>query len=191
MRSRLLAVLVAGALAAACNGDDDTADVPTDDAVTTTGVTTTGVSDPVTTTASADDEDGDVSDDELEELPTQSEECELFTDDEIAEHIGAHDGGQQDYLFGGCVWSSTEFTTEGFIPAIHVAVLTEEMYDLVAEIGDPVDELGAGATYAPLYGELWFPCGDGRFCGVKAAIATSDEREVIAMEVGRAMQQRV
>lgn len=126
-----------------------------------------------------------------EAAPGRDGACDRLPESEIADAIGPNDGGQHDYVLGGCVWTSTAGERDGLIEAIHATVLPADQYEALAEIGEPVSGFGDGATYADLYGELWFPCLDGDFCGVKANISDPDRREEIALRLGRALADRV
>ncbi len=64
-----------------------------------------------------------------------------------------------------------------------------DIYEAVAEIGETVEGFGDGATYAGLHGELWFPCGDGDYCGVKGGISDGDER-TITLALGALLRDR-
>ncbi|MEV6815151.1 hypothetical protein [Micromonospora sp. NPDC051296] len=123
--------------------------------------------------------------------PLQDGECGRLPEGDVAEAIGPNDGGQHDYLLGGCVWTSTAGETEGLVEAIHATVLPAGQYEAVAEAGEPVSGFGDGATYADLHGELWFPCRSGDFCGIKANISDPDRREEVAMRLGKVLQGRV
>ena len=125
------------------------------------------------------------------DAPAQDAECGRLTEGDVAEAIGPNDGGQHDYLLGGCVWTSTAGEKDGLVEAVHATVLPADQYEAVAEIGEPVSGFGDGATYADLHGELWFPCRSGDFCGIKAKISDPDRREEIAMRLGKALQGRV
>ncbi|MEV4124393.1 hypothetical protein [Nocardia sp. NPDC049707] len=120
----------------------------------------------------------------------QGGECDRLTNSEITQAIGPHDGGQHDYLLGGCVWSSTAGEKDGLVEAIHATVLPAAQYEAVAEIGEQVSGFGAGATYANLHGELWFPCRSGEFCGIKAKISDPDRRQDVALRLGKVLQSR-
>ncbi|NLU78561.1 hypothetical protein HCA58_09240 [Micromonospora sp. HNM0581] len=113
-------------------------------------------------------------------------ECERLSADEVAEAIGAHDGGQHDYQLGGCVW-----TADSGGAAIHASVLSKDEYEAVAEIGEPVSGSADGAVYDDIHGELWFPCGSGMYCGVKADIGESDRRKEVALRMGALLQDRM
>ncbi|MBQ1024900.1 hypothetical protein [Micromonospora sp. C95] len=115
----------------------------------------------------------------------EGEECARLTTDEVADVIGAHDGGQHDYQLGGCVWTATSGGQ-----AIHATVLSKDEYEAVAEIGEPVSGSADGAVYDDIHGELWFPCG-GDFCGIKADIGESDRRKDVALRMGTLLQGRV
>ena len=116
--------------------------------------------------------------------------CDLLTEDEVTDVIGPHDGGAHDYVFGGCVWTASS-GEDGFTPSIHVAVLTADEHEALAEPGEPVAGFGDGATYADLHGELWFPCQGDKFCGVKAGTADGDTRQGAAEQLAKAVQERV
>ncbi|MEV4714891.1 hypothetical protein [Micromonospora sp. NPDC049374] len=116
----------------------------------------------------------------------KGEECERLTTDEVAGVIGAHDGGQHDYQLGGCVWTATSGGE-----AIHASVLSKDEYEAVAEIGEQVSGSADGAVYDDIHGELWFPCGNGDFCGVKANIGESDRRKEVALRMGKILQGRM
>lgn len=122
--------------------------------------------------------------------PAQAGECDLLTESEVVQAIGPHDGGQHDYLLGGCVWSSTAGEKDGLVEAVHATVLPAAQYEAIAEIGEPVSGFGAHATYANLYGELWFPCRSGDFCGIRADISDPGRREDIALRLGKVLQSR-
>jgi hypothetical protein len=116
-------------------------------------------------------------------------ECELLTGDEVTDVIGPHDGGAQDYVFGGCVWTASS-GEDGFTESVAVAVLETDEYEALAEEGEPVEGFGDGATYAEMHGELWFPCQDGKFCGVKARTADGDTRQGFAEQLARTVMAR-
>ncbi|WBB50584.1 hypothetical protein O3597_09025 [Verrucosispora sp. WMMA2044] len=116
----------------------------------------------------------------------EGDECERLTTDEVADAIGAHDGGQHDYQLGGCVWTATSGGQ-----ALHASVLSKDEYEAVAEIGEPVSGSAEGAVYDDTHGELWFPCGGGEFCGIKADIGDSDRRKEVALRMGTVLQGRV
>lgn len=122
--------------------------------------------------------------------PAQGDECDLLPESEVVQAIGPHDGGQHDYQLGGCVWSSTAGEKDGLVEAIQATVLPAAQYEDVAEIGEPVSGFGAGATYANLHGELWFPCRSGDFCGIKADISDPDRRQDVALRLGKVLQSR-
>ncbi|GII57253.1 hypothetical protein Pth03_56420 [Planotetraspora thailandica] len=119
-----------------------------------------------------------------------SESCKFLTEEEVTQAIGPNDGGQQDYTFGGCVWTASS-AKDGINEAIFAAVLPKAQYESVAEIGDPVSGFVDGATYAELHGELWFPCRGGDYCGIKARTADSDGRQEIALSLAKLLQSRV
>ncbi|MBF8189083.1 hypothetical protein ITP53_25785 [Nonomuraea sp. K274] len=119
-----------------------------------------------------------------------SESCEFLTEEEVAEAIGPSDGGQHDYAFGGCVWTASS-AKGGINEAVFAAVLPKAQYESLAEIGEPVSGFVDGATYAELHGELWFPCRDGDYCGIKARTAGADDRQEIALRLAKALQGRV
>ncbi|MEV2240633.1 hypothetical protein [Micromonospora sp. NPDC049891] len=116
----------------------------------------------------------------------KGDECERLTTDEVADEIGAHDGGQHDFMLGGCVW-----TANSGGEAIHASVLSKDEYEAVAEIGEPVSGSADGAVYDDIHGELWFPCRSGDFCGIKANIGESDRRKDVALRMGKILQGRV
>jgi hypothetical protein len=118
--------------------------------------------------------------------------CTLLTDEEVSEAIGAHDGGSSFDVerpgsgAEGCRWraaSSREIEGYGtWLDLVEVAVFdkaAESLYRDRAE-GEPVEGLDDGALYNESTGELWFSCGDGRFCAVKARTAKADGREQLA-----------
>lgn len=171
-------VIVGLLLLAGCGDDDDSVGSGPSGGRDDAGV----IDDNVDAEDPADGDDDDADGDDVAE-------CALLTDDEVEEAIGPHDGGGQDFMLGGCIWRATE-SSDDFVPAIHVAIVPADVYDSLAEIGDPVDGFGDGATYAELHGELWFPCRDDQFCGLKAHIAESDEREQTALALGRLVEDR-
>jgi hypothetical protein len=117
--------------------------------------------------------------------------CKLLKDNEIEAVIDEHAAGRQDMLFGGCIWPSTTTLSDGRPEAIHAAVLSEAEYHQLAEIGEPIDGFGEDATWAELYGELWFRCAGGRYCGIKVVTASSDYRREHAEGLARALATRV
>ncbi|MFG3601595.1 hypothetical protein [Micromonospora chersina] len=118
-------------------------------------------------------------------------ECERLTKSEVSEVIGPNDGGQHDYELGGCVWTASSGAKDGLVEAIHATVLSKAEYEAVAEIGEPVSGFGDGATYDDGHGELWFPCGSGDFCGIKAKISDPDKRKDVALRLGKSLQGHV
>jgi len=48
-----------------------------------------------------------------------------------------------------------------------------------------VNGFGDGATYTQTHGELWFPCQNDRFCGVRARTADGDTRQGFAEQLAR------
>ncbi len=118
-----------------------------------------------------------------------SESCKFLSEDEVAEAIGPHDGGQHDYTFGGCVWTASS-AKDGFTEAIYAAVLPKAQYETVAEIGQPVSGFVDGATYDETHGELWFPCRSGDYCGIKVSTADSDGRQDTALRLSKLLQGR-
>jgi hypothetical protein len=119
------------------------------------------------------------------------DECGRLTKSEVSEVIGPNDGGQHDYELGGCVWTATSGAKDGLVEAIHATVLPKAQYQAVAEIGEPVSGFGDGATYDSGYGELWFPCRSGDFCGIKASIGDPDKRKDVALRLGKTLQGHV
>ncbi|QDH71094.1 hypothetical protein [Marilutibacter alkalisoli] len=120
-----------------------------------------------------------------------NETCKLLRDSEIEAVIDEHTPGRQDLLFGGCIWPSKTTLSDGRPEAIHAAVLSEGEYRQLAEIGEPIDGFGEGATWAELYGELWFRCAGGRYCGIKVVTASSEYRREHAEGLARALGSRV
>ncbi|NJP26793.1 DUF3558 domain-containing protein [Microbispora sp. SCL1-1] len=119
-----------------------------------------------------------------------SDSCKFLTKEEVAEAIGPHDGGQQDYTFGGCVWTASS-AKDGINEAIFAAVLPKAQYESVAEIGQPVSGVVDGATYDETHGELWFPCRGGDYCGIKVRTASPDGRQETALRLSKILQGRV
>lgn len=115
------------------------------------------------------------------------EACDLLTDDEVTEAIGPHLAGEHDYLLGGCIWEAETPTESGLTEAIHATVLPRGEYEMVADIGEPIDGYGEGATYDDITGELWFPCLGGDFCGIKAGIGDSDGRQAAAERLAQSI----
>lgn len=120
-----------------------------------------------------------------------NENCALLTDTEIEEAIGEHNSGEQDYAYGGCVWKATDGTLE-FTPGVHVAIMPQDQYVQLAETNTkPATDFAPDATYAELYGELWWPCQDTQYCLVKVDLADGDEREQVALQLGEVVKGRV
>ena len=130
--------------------------------------------------------------------------CALLSDEEVSAAIGAHHGGhagdlERPSVWGGegCRWTAVavlEITGYGnWSDAIDLAVFDksrEPWYRAQAE-GEPVDGLGAGALYDESTGELWFECGDGRFCAIKAHTASGDGRQQLAQGLAKLVQGRM
>jgi hypothetical protein len=140
------------------------------------------------------------------EIAAQAEidRCELLTDEEVATVIGPHGGGSAGSMdrpnaWGdqGCRWTATASRViEGHGPwsdAIEVAVFhkNREAQARDEASGDPVDGLGEGALYDESYGDLWFNCGDGRFCAIKVRTASSANREQTARGLAALVRERV
>ncbi|MFJ2031584.1 hypothetical protein [Streptosporangium sp. NPDC087985] len=119
-----------------------------------------------------------------------SDSCKFLSKEEVAEAIGPHDGGRQDYTFGGCVWTASS-AKDGINEAIFATVLPKAQYESVAEIGEPVSGFVDGATYDETHGELWFPCRGGDYCGIKVGTASPDGRQETALRLGKILQGRV
>jgi hypothetical protein len=119
--------------------------------------------------------------------------CELFTDAEVTEAIGEHDGGQHDPAFGGCMWSA-KVPVKGHTEEVRAVVVPEDTYreltNLTGSDRKTVDGFGEGsATYTNIYGELWFRCG-GQWCGVVAHTYYRDKREQVARKLAQALDSR-
>lgn len=126
---------------------------------------------------------------ENEQDANRADECALLTESEVTQVIGPNDGGADDMAFGGCRWTASS-SKDGFTESVHVAVLTADEYEQLAEIGDPVAGFGDGATYADLHGELWFHCRGDKYCGVKARTAEGESRQGFAEQLAKAVLDR-
>lgn len=179
-RSRAVAglLLALGVVLSGCTGSDDDGTDAGPATTTNSSVPTSGgiIISPV-------DTGGDT-------LDVASDQCSLFTGDEVEAVIGPHDGGQQDFQLGGCVWTAGAADSGGYTPRVQATVADQGIYEAVAEPGDPVDGFGDGATYDTIYGELWFPCANGQWCGVKADLADGDERRTATLALGTLLRDR-
>jgi hypothetical protein len=128
--------------------------------------------------------------------------CGLLTDDEIVNAIGPHDGGStslsNEWALQSCRWTATrtqkmEGFPDGWHDAIELAVFDAAAAPLIRQQvrGDPVAGVVEGATYDHTYGELWFNCGRGGLCVVKARTASGDRREQIATQLARLADSRL
>jgi hypothetical protein len=123
------------------------------------------------------------------ELGTANKACSLLTDQEVTDAIGAHLPPEPDLLYGGCLWKTGVGSVED-ISRIIVAVVPPGRFE--PESGaEPVPDFAPGAMYAPMYGELSWPCG-GQVCIVKAAIVGPGARhQEVARQVGNIVKTRV
>jgi len=144
-----------------------------------------------TTGGTSADAPGGADDSVSDVTEAKGEECERLSQNEITDVIGPNDGGQHDFLLGGCVWTATSGVKDGLVESIHATVLTEAEYEAVAEVGEPVSGSADGATYDTIHGELWFPCRSGDFCGIKVRIGDADRREEVATRLGTVLQGNV
>jgi hypothetical protein len=130
--------------------------------------------------------------------------CALLTDEESTAAIGPHHGGrvgdlERLTLWGseGCRWTAVavrEIAGRGnWSDAIEVAVFdkTRESWHRGQAEGEPVEGLGDGALYNESTGELWFDCGAGRFCAIKAHTASGGGRQELAERLARIVQGRM
>jgi hypothetical protein len=95
-----------------------------------------------------------------------------------------------------CRWtaqSSPAKAPEGWHDAIEVAVFDpiRTAWARGQADGSPVDGLGKGALYNASYGDLWFECGNDRFCAVKVRTAASANRERNAKHLAQVVQSRL
>lgn len=120
-----------------------------------------------------------------------NDSCGVLSDDQVTAAIGAHKKPEQDYVFGGCYWQSTEGPSDVATAwGLRVAVnLTDDMVAaLDPELGQPVDGLGPDATYDDTSHELWFDCADQRRCVVDAVLESSSQSRDTAVEVAKLVQ---
>jgi hypothetical protein len=130
--------------------------------------------------------------------------CALLTDEEVTAAIGVHHGGsigslERPSLWGAesCRWTAVaarEIAGYGtWTDAIEVAVFdkTRESWHRSQAEGEPVEGLGAGALYNENNGELWFDCGDGRFCAIKAHTAAGEGRPELAQRLAKIVRGRM
>lgn len=127
--------------------------------------------------------------------------CSLLTDAEVRSAIGPHgpgDGGLgNQFGFQGCRWLATapptEKAPEGWRDSIEVTVFEKERESWARDQakGEPITGVVAGARFDSSSGELWFDCGRGRFCNVKARTAASARREQIARELSQLVDKRL
>ena len=133
---------------------------------------------------------------------SELDRCGLLTEGEIAEAIGAHEPGNSslsnEWGTQSCRWTATRAHTvegypDGWHEAIEVAAFNATGVPLVRQQvkGEPLAGFVPGATYDQTHGELWFDCGDGRLCVVKAHTISGDGREEIAMRLARLVESRL
>lgn len=121
----------------------------------------------------------------------KGDECGRLPANEVTDVIGPNDGGQHDYTLGGCVWTATSGPKDGLVEAVSATVLPKEQYEQVADAGGPVSGSAEGATYNDIHGELWFPCRDGDYCGIKVSVSDPDKRKDAALRLGKVLQGKV
>lgn len=133
---------------------------------------------------------------------SELDRCGLLTEGEIDGAIGPHESGSSslsnEWGTQSCRWTATRAHTlegypDGWHEAIEVAAFDATGVPLVRQQvrGEPVAGFVPGATYDQTYGELWFDCGDGRLCVVKAHTISGDGREEIAMRLARLVESRL
>jgi len=117
--------------------------------------------------------------------------CDLLGDDEVTATIGPHGPGEQDYLYGGCWWPSTESPPDAVAWGLRVAFGIDEatFEDLADDPGEPVDDI-ANATYHELDSALWFTC-VGAHCVVSAVIDPPEESRAAAESLAGLILERV
>ena len=146
---------------------------------------------PIATACGGSGESDDAADWEVaaSESPDSIPACALLTDAEVTEALGPHGPPQRDPGFGGCVWYGA--TNEaGYSNKVAVAVVPSFVYEQVAEIGEPIEGFGSGATYAEIRGELWFRCQTDKHCGIQLILPSGKDRAAEARRLGRLVKSR-
>ncbi len=123
--------------------------------------------------------------------------CTLLTDAEVREAIGAHSAGVVDigneYGLQDCRWTATTAQKDGWHDSIDVTVFNPERTSWARgeAHGEPVKGFVPGALYDSSYGKLWFSCGRGQFCVVKARTYSGGKREQIALQLAQIIEKRL
>jgi hypothetical protein len=126
--------------------------------------------------------------------------CTLLTSAEVQEVIGRHDGGKSDlsnqWGLLSCRWTATspaQGAPEGWYDAVEVAVFeaAQAAWARDQATGAPVEGLAKGAVYDKSYGDVWFDCGNGRFCAVKVRTASDTNRERNAKHFAQLVDSRL
>jgi hypothetical protein len=126
--------------------------------------------------------------------------CSLLTESEVRDAIGSHGDGssslENEYGLQSCRWVATTTQKAGgadWHDTIEVAVFDGDRTAWARQQanGDALDGFGAGATYDASYGKLWFACGQGGFCMVKARTASGTNREQTARRMALLIRDRV
>jgi hypothetical protein len=143
---------------------------------------------------------------ELAETPAKASgelnRCALLTDGEVRNAIGPHQPGtsdlQSEWGTQSCRWAATtaqkvEDYPNGWYESVEVAVFDKDKESWAREQarGEPVKDFVAGSQYDEMSGDLWFNCGRDRFCVVKAATNSPDNREQIARRLAQLVLSRV
>jgi len=128
--------------------------------------------------------------------------CGLLTDTEVREALGEfHQDGQvlqNEYGLQGCRWTATtaqkvQGFTDGWFDSIEVTVFEKdrEQWARHQASGVPAEGLGAGALYDDNHGQVWFACGQDRFCSLRARINNPSRRRQTAHNLAVLVRERV
>jgi hypothetical protein len=133
--------------------------------------------------------------------PDGLDRCKLLKDEEISASIGAHQPGmnsiENEWGLQSCRWIATtvqplQGNPDGWVDRIEIAVFFTGLESWAREQakGGAAQGFTPGARYDASDGSLWFDCAK-RYCVVKAATASPQQREHIARQLAQLVATRM
>lgn len=128
--------------------------------------------------------------------------CALLTDSEVRDVLGEFrkDGQTLGNEFGlqGCRWTSTiaqkvQGFPDGWFDSIEATVFEKDREDWARKQarGAPIDVLGSSAVYDDNHGQVWFDCGKGHYCSLRARVNSPSKRRQISRSLALVVRDRV